>query len=248
MMAHLVAAVTGLKVSPLPLPVHVVDKLGEGPAAKLGAVFAAVAAVFSGIAVFIALKTLKRIDKQINLAQLEVDLVNQDLQNNKKMIDEALRRPDLRPVPQPQISNVPANQGEPIGSLGVVLRTSVANLGERIARAVMIEWLVPVEVLHTGVGHPTRSLDGKSFAFLERYFETNMVFWPNGLPMSLDVYFGFRPDIYDFSILLRFYDDLATYPRGGYHRFLYHREMPGGHVSLSPGGILTTNDSLAKTD
>lgn len=156
------------------------------------------------------------------------------------MIDEALRHPDLRPIPQPRISNVAVPSGEPPDSLGFILHTSVANFGDRISKALMIEWLVPVYALRTAFAPYLRSVDGDRFAFWENSVLTANVVWPNEVPVELPQYVGLRADVNDCTMLLRFYDDVGTYPRGGYYRFRYHRE-PDGNVSLAPDGMLVAS-------
>ena len=153
-MIHLLS-VAAVRISPLPVPVHVVDKFLEGSWARWGAIFALFAALFAGFALLVAVKTLRRIDEQIRLANQEIDLVNQDLQNNKRMIEEALRRPDLRPVPTPTISTVPlvvmGLAGHQDEALGIQISAHVANFGERISHSVAIRMADTTLVIVVGL-------------------------------------------------------------------------------------------------
>lgn len=240
-MIHLFPA-AAITVSPLPLPVHVIDKLVEGPWARFGAGFAAAAAFFGLIGVLIANATLKRIDDQIRIANREVTLVAEDLENNRKMISEALRRPDLRPVPAPSIGlDALTLLREHIGNtIGIELRVSVTNVGERISKSVAAEWLIPVVLLANVGDQPQRTLFGETYCIFEKPFQLNMVFWPNGVPeLGGTLTAAFSAKVSDAHILLRFYDDAGTYPRGSWYRYKYRREMPTaerphGWIEFSP--------------
>jgi hypothetical protein len=234
------------KASPSPVPVYVVDKAPEGPWAIFGAIFAGAAALFAGIAVIVAIITLRRIGEQIALAEKEVTLVDQDLRNNKRMIDEALRHPDLRPIPHPRLyTSVVQVENAAYFSLNLV--TNAANVGERVARHLAAEWLVPAALIPNAAVLPKRSLSEEEHCIIEVPFRSDLIFWPNGVPNQVERQLVFTVHTHEASLLLRFYDDAGTYPRGGWYPYFYkvepNEDRRLSRVTLEPLFSLLQPDS-----
>lgn len=215
-----------MRIGPTPVPVHVTDKLVEGP-------WTIAAAIFAGAAALAALSTLVVAVLQIRIAREEVELVREDLKNNRRMIDEQLRHPDLRPIPGPRIQ-VGFYQVDQPASRNVTLRAHVTNVGERVAKHLAAEWLIPPAFLENCDQYPKRSVFGEEYCIFEAPFRGDLIFWPNGVPDEMqpaNLSLSLSSFTCEGGILLRFYDDAGTYPRGTWYRYRYQAEITGNLLS-----------------
>lgn len=192
--------------------------------AHAAAYFAFAAAAIALVALRVAFLTLDKMKEQIKLANREIDLVQQDLENNRRMVDEATRHPDLRPTPDTFASGAGVQPPFSTG-FAVELHVWVANLGERISRSVAAEWLIPRAALANEARYPKRVVFGEEWCIIETGFRSDLYFWPNGVPeQGPGASCSLLPDIQETPILLRFYDDSGTYPRGSWYRYRLQRE------------------------
>ncbi len=119
-------------------------------------------------------------------------------------------------------------------SRNVTLRAHVTNVGERVAKHLAAEWLIPPAFLENCDQYPKRSVFGEEYCIFEAPFRGDLIFWPNGVPDEMqpaNLSLSLSSFTCEGGILLRFYDDAGTYPRGTWYRYRYQAEITGNLLS-----------------
>lgn len=178
-------------------------------------------------AALIALATLIRVGQQIRLAREEVGYVKRDLNNNEKLLKELMRRPklELTAALAPWLLLVVEEY------LPVQLVMFVINRGSKSAHEVMVELLVPDEVLYPNPADPPKTYmakDGKPHARIEIRAPRDSVLYSNGSSVELTLNLSIKPDVETFKVFYRLYDEYDIYPTtGDYLHFLFERSVFG---------------------
>ncbi len=171
---------------------------------------------------WIALATLVAVMCQILLARKELDVVREDLKNNRKMMDEAFRRPDLQAaiavfnkIYDPNESKQRVNGLEYPPFYTVNMQITVSNRGKRPTGGFMLELLTPLDKTIYRTNSEARVIDGvKYVANLNYNREFSM--YPFGNTLSYMQAHRFRTDAGSVTVLWRLYDDFGQYPADGF--------------------------------
>lgn len=180
-------------------PVAIRSTPGPDMFAALGIVAAVLAALFSGIAIRIAVKTLQKIDeqlgvgnkqleradRQLSIAEDELRVVSEDLDASREQValardqfKELIRRPDLectltQVVRPAELETLP---GTTTLSRRVDINFAIRNVGTRTARHFLLEYRVPISNILVSPFKPTVDDAGKSFYSFEVRFGDEILY------------------------------------------------------------------------
>jgi hypothetical protein len=199
--------------TPTPMPVFVTDFPGADWLAKTTLGVALITLVVAAV-------TLWKVNDQISIAREELGAVNQDLANNKRLIDDAFRRPYLG-AKFTQQNTLSA----PDGNLVHKLTAWIFNSGQRPSFHIRCEILIPQDIIVRPEARTlARRVDGKLYrAYGGVTFPPGVKpdpLFPNAIPLRVEFTFATkRIDSGDgFLLLYSIYDEYGTYPKDQYGR------------------------------
>ncbi|HKU80571.1 MAG TPA: hypothetical protein VJP76_00270 [Candidatus Tumulicola sp.] len=178
------------------------------PHSDLWAIIAAVAAIL----------TLGAVAKQIGLARQELQVVKDDLAQNRRLIDDAFRRPNLYAT----FTQSHGRYADARGSyLGNTISARIYNSGDRPSTLVKLELLVPSALLidADSLAAITRDVTGVLYAVIELGNmwpdDGTKVLFPNAVPLRARGAFRttFPATVEGFVCLWRVYDEYGVYPK-----------------------------------
>ena len=169
-------------------------------------------------ALVIALITLIAVGYQIVLARKEVKLVQEDLENNRRMIEDALKKPKLKTEAWGEFTQ--SHNHSPISTIIVV---QVRNNGDRICNGYTLELLVPVSAF------PSRpSNDASHYRMIDeiewyvRPENVNDTVYPNDvLQEAYQFRFPLKSGVTTLDCYWRIYDAYGKYPAEDYGRYRF---------------------------
>jgi hypothetical protein len=230
------------------LPPVTIRHVMEGPdpwTAFFGTVAVALAAVI------IALITLRQVYRQIAIANEQIALANQQIELADEQIaiaqeelaavkaDFDLAQKQFKEVTRRPRVTISAYLGKPVANdfSWFEAHLSVANDGDKVANAIMLEILVETQyVLNTmlGVGftRTTTLLNGIEHAVWD--FRVKEPLYPNGVFVEV-AFPGIGLTIATCPILFRAYDENFAYPPDRYGTIEFHKSGPTLTVTNSTG-------------
>ncbi len=170
-------------------------------------------------AIAIAVLTLIAVAYQIFLARRSLGLIKRDLNNNRRMIDDALRIPRFRATQWSEFK-YPSDRRDWINAMVVV---SLANEGDKLTQALLFELLVPQDSAYNALrpGHPEgRTVNGVYYRVIGAQY--NHILFPNDIAAEVNRFqFSIKPGVQTFTCLWRAYDIYGKYPQEEYGQWTF---------------------------
>jgi hypothetical protein len=177
------------------------------------------AATIATWALAVAVVTLLAVAYQIYLARRALNTVNADLSNNRRMIDDALRKPKMRATQWSEF-RFPSDRRDWINAMVVV---SLANEGDRLTPALLLEFLVPQDSAYNALppGHQEgRTVKGVYYRVITAQYQH--VLFPNDISAEINRFqFSVKPGVQTFTCLWRAYDMYGKYPPDDYGQWTF---------------------------
>lgn len=193
---------------PVPVSVTVADPLAHT------AVSLATWALLVAVATFVA------VAYQIFIARKAMSMVKDDLGNNRRMIDDALRTPKFRATQWSEF-RYPSDRRDWINAMVVV---SLANEGDKLTPGLLFEMLVPQDSAYNALppGHAEgRTVKGVYYRVLTVQFQH--ILFPNDILTEVNRFqFGIKPGVQNFTCLWRAYDMFGKYPQEDYGQWTFN--------------------------
>jgi hypothetical protein len=181
------------------------------------------------VGTIIGLFTLSAIAEQIRLARIELDIVREDLDNNKKQVAELMRRPDLVLTAEAWCdSNAFGLEllAEADTRLQALITLTLTNRGVAVARDIYFQLLLRSSELVGGHLNPEPGLviaeqshypdkhDQKpsDTNFVKYGLKFDDVLYPGGHSVSFDVVVDFKPGSTGTVLRWSIYDQYGSYP------------------------------------
>ncbi|MBV8638615.1 MAG: hypothetical protein JO322_11050 [Candidatus Eremiobacteraeota bacterium] len=192
-----------------PIPVSIVN---QDPIAHATATIAT-------WALAIAVLTLIAVAYQIYVARRSLSAIKQDLYNNRRMIDDALRTPKFRATQWSEFK-YPSDRRDWINAMVVV---SLANEGDKLTPALLLELLVPQDSAYNALrpGHAEgRTVNGVYYRVIGAQY--NHILFPNDIATEINRFqFSIKPGVQTFTCLWRAYDIYGRYPQEEYGQWTF---------------------------
>ncbi len=170
-------------------------------------------------ALAIAVLTLIAVAYQIYVARRSLGLLKRDLNNNRRMIDDALRMPRFRATQWSEFK-YPSDRRDWINAMVVV---SLANEGDKLTPALLFEFLVPQDSAYNALrpGHPEgRTVNGVYYHVIAAQY--NHILFPNDIAAEINRFqFSIKPGVQTFTCLWRAYDIYGKYPQDEYGQWTF---------------------------
>jgi hypothetical protein len=173
---------------------------------------------FSFVAVVVSAFTLIGVLAQILLASSEIGLVKADVRQNKRMIDEALKHPEL--VLQYGGGGSAYHANAVSGQDRCAINLSwyeIVNIGERTAHNVYVELYVPLDIISDPGQHRSIPIKEVEHVVYAGYTPTNPVH-PKRTPVRAYTGREHNPVLLMFTeqqtLRWRIFDDYGIHPQG----------------------------------
>ena len=177
------------------------------------------AATIAVWALIIAAVTFLAVAYQIYLARKALGAVRQDLNNNRRMIDDALRKPKFRATQWAEF-RFPSDRRDWINAMVAV---NMANDGDRLTPGLLLELLVPQDSAYNALppGHQDgRNVKGVYYRVIAAQYQH--VLFPNDISSEINRFqFSIKPGTQNFTCLWRAYDMYGKYPPEDYGQWTF---------------------------
>jgi hypothetical protein len=169
----------------------------------------------------VSVVTFLAVAAQIKIASDEVGYVKQDLLNNQRQLEEAMRRPNLICVFLHSHRNgvgINAQYQE------TTLQCSVVNTGDRLSTSYLVEVFVLQSALRQADANAgsSRVVNNQGYRLFQATSPQGRPIYPNRMPQTptpAGMAFAMASGPGSTTVLWRIYDEYGTYPKDDYGRY-----------------------------